>query len=119
MTDCGVRFAGRRKESGGYTYYDFLQNRSFDIAGPNPTEEGRKRIDMAYVSFLDSERREAVAAELAKSRVEKLAGGFRKYAWSHWAPNYTDTQKLALFNCKVVGRSIEIRALHDKWLAVV
>ena len=76
MTDCGARFAGRRKPGGGYTYYDFLQNRSFDIAGPNPTDEERRRIDLEYVNFLDSERREAVSAELAKSRIENLAADF-------------------------------------------
>src|SRR6266851_5521226 len=37
MTDCNARFAGRRKPGGGYTYYDFMQGRNFDIAGPNPT----------------------------------------------------------------------------------
>src|SRR5262249_38226617 len=72
LTDCGARVAGRRKAGGGYTYYDFLQNRSFDIAGPNPTDEERKRIDLAYVSFLDAERRDAVSADLAKRRVESL-----------------------------------------------
>jgi hypothetical protein len=76
LTDCGARFAGRRKAGGGYTYYDFLQNRSFDIAGPNPTEEERKRIDLEYVGFLDSERRDAVSAELAKRHVENLLADF-------------------------------------------
>ena len=70
--DCGARFAGRRKAGGGYTYYDFLQNRSFDIAGPNPTEEERKHIDSEYVGFLESERREAVSAGFAKRRIENL-----------------------------------------------
>src|SRR6266849_491622 len=36
MTDCYARFAGRRKPGGGYTYYDFMQDRNFDVAGPNP-----------------------------------------------------------------------------------
>lgn len=74
--DCGARFAGRRKAGGGYVYYDFLQNRSFDIAGPNPTDEERQRIDMEYVKFLDSERRDAVSTELAKRRVESLLADF-------------------------------------------
>jgi hypothetical protein len=39
MTDCYARFAGRRKAGGGYTYYDFMQDRNFDMAGPNPTVE--------------------------------------------------------------------------------
>jgi hypothetical protein len=33
LAECNAKFAGRRKPGGGYTYYDFMQNRSFDIAG--------------------------------------------------------------------------------------
>jgi hypothetical protein len=72
MTDCNARFAGRRKPGGGYSYYDFMQGRSFDIAGPNPTAEERKQIDREYIEFLDAQRREAVSAELAKKRDEQL-----------------------------------------------
>jgi len=72
MTKCSAWFAGRRKPGGGYTYFDFMQDRSFDIAGPNPTAEERKRIDRAYMDFLDAQRREAVSAELAKRRNEQL-----------------------------------------------
>jgi hypothetical protein len=64
-TDCNVRFAGRRKANGGYTYYDFMQDRKFDIAGPNPTAEERKQIDREYMSYLDAQRREAISARLA------------------------------------------------------
>jgi hypothetical protein len=70
--DCNVRFAGRRKPGGGYTYYDFMQSRSFDIAGPNPTPEERNWIDREYISFLDTQRREIVAAEMAKRQDEQL-----------------------------------------------
>ena len=72
MTDCNARFAGRRKSDGGYTYYDFMQNRNFDIAGPNPTEGERKQIDREYIKFLDANRRENVSAKLAKSQNEEL-----------------------------------------------
>jgi hypothetical protein len=72
MRACGARFAGRRKAGGGYTYYDFMQDRSFDIAGPNPTADERKRIDGEYMVFLDAQRREAISAELAKQRNEQL-----------------------------------------------
>ena len=71
-TECSARFAGRRKAGGGYTYYDFMQDRNFDIAGPNPTAEERKEIDRAYMGFLDVQRREAVSAELAKRQNEQL-----------------------------------------------
>jgi hypothetical protein len=72
LTGCNARFAGRRKAGGGYTYYDFMQDRKFDIAGPNPTAEERKEIDRAYMGFLDAQRREAVSAELAKRQNEQL-----------------------------------------------
>jgi hypothetical protein len=72
MTGCNARFAGRRKPGGGYSYYDLMQGRSFDIVGPNPTAEERKQIDREYIQFLDAQRREAVSAELAKKKDEQL-----------------------------------------------
>jgi hypothetical protein len=72
LAACGARFAGRRKADGGYTYYDFMQDRNFDIAGANPTAEERKQIDRQYMGFLDAQRREAISAELAKRQNEQL-----------------------------------------------
>jgi hypothetical protein len=68
LTDCGARFAGRRKPGVGYSYYDFMQNRSFDIAGPNPTADERKQIDQEYMKYLDSARRDVLSAELAQQQ---------------------------------------------------
>jgi hypothetical protein len=62
LTECNAKFAGRRKPGGGYTYFDFMQNRSFDIAGPNPTPEEQKQIDEQYTAFLDRERQSSIAA---------------------------------------------------------
>lgn len=72
MRACYALFAGRRKAGGGYAYYDFMQDRNFNIAGPNPTAEESKQIDRAYMGFLDAQRREAVSAELAKRQNEQL-----------------------------------------------
>jgi hypothetical protein len=72
MVGCNARFAGRRKAGGGYTYFDFMQNRNFDTAGPNPTAEESKQIDREYMVFLDAQRREAISAELAKRQNEQL-----------------------------------------------
>jgi hypothetical protein len=72
MTDCNVRFAGRRKAGGGYAYYDFMQDRNFDIVGPNPTADERTQIDREYMAFLDAQRREAISAELARKQNEQL-----------------------------------------------
>ncbi|SHI10095.1 hypothetical protein SAMN05443248_8192 [Bradyrhizobium erythrophlei] len=62
LAGCNAKFAGRRKPGGGYVYFDFMQNRSFDIAGPNPTREEQKRIDEQYTAYLDNERRSSIAA---------------------------------------------------------
>ena len=65
LAECNAKFAARRKVGGGYTYYDVLQDRSFDIAGPNPTPEEQKKIDEPYASNLASHRRASLAAEAA------------------------------------------------------
>jgi hypothetical protein len=65
LTQCNAKFAGRRKPGGGYSYFDFMQNRSFDIAGPNPTPEEQKKIDEHYTDFLDRERRNSIAAAVS------------------------------------------------------
>jgi len=62
LIECNAKFAGRRKPGGGYAYFDFMQNRNFDIAGPNPTPEEQKHIDEQYTAFLDRERRSSIAA---------------------------------------------------------
>jgi hypothetical protein len=63
LADCNAKFAGRRKAGGGYSYYDFLQDRSFDIAGPNPTPEEQKKIDESYTAYLANQRRSNEAAQ--------------------------------------------------------
>jgi hypothetical protein len=65
LLECNAKFAGRRKPGGGYTYFDFMQNRNFDIAGPNPTPEEQKHIDEQYTAFLDRERQSRIAAAFA------------------------------------------------------
>ena len=71
LAECNAKFAGRRKPGGGYTYYDFMQDRTFDIAGPNPTPEEQKKIDEQYTAYLERERRNNIAAALmAKQQPE-------------------------------------------------
>lgn len=65
LAECNAKFAGRRKPGGGYTYFDFMQNRSFDIAGPNPTPEEQKQIDEQYAAYLENQRRHSIAAAFA------------------------------------------------------
>ncbi|MBR0960872.1 hypothetical protein [Bradyrhizobium japonicum] len=72
LADCNAKFAGRRKPGGGYSYYDFLQDRTFDIAGPNPTPEEQKKIDEAYTAYLANQRRSnEVARATARQQREQ------------------------------------------------
>jgi hypothetical protein len=75
LAECGVKFAARRKPGGGYSYFDFMQNRHFDIAGPNPTPEEQKYIDMQYAAYLARERQSAIAAAFAhkQQQVQRAA----------------------------------------------
>lgn len=56
ISGCDARFTGRRKTGGGYTYFDFTQNRHFDISGPNPTPQELKRMDEEYLAYLETNR---------------------------------------------------------------
>jgi hypothetical protein len=78
ITHCGERFAGRRKAGGGYTYFDFMQNRTFDIAGPNPTEDERRQIDRVYMEFLGTQRREILSSVLAKVQADQEEAGLAR-----------------------------------------
>jgi hypothetical protein len=71
LSECNAKFAGRRKVGGGYTYFDFMQNRNFDIAGPNPTPDEQKKIDEEYINYLERERRNSAAAALTVKRQEQ------------------------------------------------
>jgi hypothetical protein len=68
LAECGVKFAARRKVGGGYSYFDFMQNRHFDIAGPNPTPEEQKHIDEQYAAYLARERQSAIAAAFTQKQ---------------------------------------------------
>jgi hypothetical protein len=68
LAECGVKFAARRKVGGGYSYFDFMQNRHFDIAGPNPTAEEQRHIDEQYAEYLSRERRSAITAAFTRKQ---------------------------------------------------
>jgi hypothetical protein len=71
LTQCDEQFVGRRKRGGGYSYHDFMQNRHFDIAGPNPSPEELKQIDHEYIAYLALQRRDAIAVAFAKKQSER------------------------------------------------
>jgi hypothetical protein len=89
LSQCHSKFAGRRKPGGGYAYYDFMQNRNFDIAGPNPTPEEQKHIDEQYTDFLDRERHNSIAAALSakQQQVQQASLKSEKVPLPVQAPN--------------------------------
>ena len=89
LTECNAKFAGRRKPGGGYSYFDFMQNRSFDIAGPNPTPEEQKHIDEQYTAFLDRERQSTIAAAFTakQQQVQQTSLRVEKVPLPAAAPN--------------------------------
>jgi hypothetical protein len=78
VIQCGAQFAGRRRLGGGYTYHDFMQNRHFNIAGPNPSSEEHKKIDREYTGYLDGQRRDAIAAAFAKKQSDQIQADLEK-----------------------------------------
>ena len=89
LAKCNAKFAGRRKPGGGYSYFDFMQNRSFDIAGPNPTPEEQKHIDQQYTEFLDRERQSTIAAAFTakQQQVQQTSLRVEKVPLPAAAPN--------------------------------
>jgi hypothetical protein len=77
IDECDRQFIGRRKPGGGYAYYDFLQNRRFDIAGPNPTPKEQKSFDEEYIVFLNAQRRDAITAALAEKQRLRAEAAFQ------------------------------------------
>jgi hypothetical protein len=72
LAECNAKFAGRRKPGGGYSYYDFMQDRTFDIAGPNPTADEQKYIDQQYTVYLENQRRNNIAAAATAKQQQEL-----------------------------------------------
>jgi len=48
-----------------------MQDRSFDIAGPNPTPDEQKKIDQEYTGYLEKERRSSIVAAFNAKQLER------------------------------------------------
>jgi hypothetical protein len=116
LAECNAKFAGRRKAGGGYTYYDFMQDRTFDIAGPNPTPEEQKKIDEQYTAYLERERRNHAAAQAA-ARQQALepppAQGIQQVSLREEpAPAPVETEKVPIPVASPVKQAARLRAAH-------
>jgi hypothetical protein len=111
LAECNAKFAGRRKPGGGYTYYDFMQDRTFDIAGPNPTPEEQKRIDEQYTAYLERERRSHIAAALAAKQQEPAQGWQQvSLRTEQVSPPPVETEKVPIPVASPVKQAARIKA---------
>jgi hypothetical protein len=118
LAECNAKFAGRRKAGGGYTYYDFMQDRTFDIAGPNPTPEEQKKIDEQYTAYLERERRNHAAAQAAAARQQEVAPppptqGIQQVSLREEpAPPPVEIEKVPIPVASPVKQAARLRAAH-------
>ena len=115
LAECNAKFAGRRKPGGGYTYYDFMQDRTFDIAGPNPTPEEQRKIDEQYTAYLERERRSHIAAALAAKQQQPEpppAQGWQQVSLQseQVSPAPAETEKVPVPVASPVKQAARIRA---------
>src|SRR6267154_4931890 len=106
LAECSAKYAGRRKPGGGYNYYDFMQDRTFDIAGPNPTPEEQKYIDQQYTGYLDSQRRNTITAALTakQAQQQELQQGVQQVSLR------TETEKIPVPVASPVKQAARIKA---------
>ena len=109
LAECNAKFAGRRKPGGGYTYYDFMQDKTFDIAGPNPTPEEQKKIDEQYTAYLERERRNTIAAALAAKQQQQVQQVALR---SDQEPVRTESAKVPVPVASPVKQAARIRAAN-------
>ena len=118
LAECNAKFAGRRKAGGGYTYYDFMQDRTFDIAGPNPTPEEQKKIDEQYTAYLERERRNHAAAQAAAARQQQaevpLLQGIQQVSLREEPPTPppVEIEKVPIPVASPVKQAARLRAAH-------
>jgi hypothetical protein len=108
LAECNSKFAGRRKPGGGYTYYDFMQDRTFDIAGPNPTPDEQKKIDEQYTAYLESQRRDSITAAFAakQQQQQQAPQGVQQ------ASVRTETEKIPVPVASPVKQAARIKAAN-------
>jgi hypothetical protein len=78
LESCNAKFRGRRKPGGGYAFLDTRQNRSFPIAGPNPTPAELSYIDAQYSLFLKEQQDAATAYAERTKQLQEIEAARQK-----------------------------------------
>lgn len=119
ISGCDSKFAGRRKAGGGYTYFDFMQNRHFDIAGPNPTPEELKRMDQEYLAYLEMNREAPVEVADAGQAIAAINNQMRPISYQKSAqPKVALKQPAPVSRPRVRKDVCKVDALSCGWAKI-
>ena len=95
-----------------------MQDRTFDIAGPNPTPEEQKKIDEQYTVYLERERRNTIAAALMAKQQQQAAAPARQVQQVSLRANRAtrapagETEKVPVPVASPVKQAARIKAAH-------
>ncbi len=103
LQSCSATFRGRRKPGGGYTFLDTRQNRSFPIAGPNPTPAEIKYFDEQYSVFLKDQQAAASAYAERSKQLQQLEAE-RQRARQNELADLERRRQTALGRVRVISR---------------
>ena len=115
LAECNAKFAGRRKPGGGYTVLRFLQDRTFDIAGPNPTPEEQKE-STSNIPPISSASGAATSPQRwrpssnSRSRRRRRGGQQVSLRTEQAAPLLAETEKVPVPVASPVKQAARIRA---------
>ena len=86
-----------------------MQDRTFDIAGPNPTPEEQKKIDEQYTAYLERERRNSIAAGVDG---QATAAATPQQGVQQVSLRSTETEKVPVPVASPVKQAARIRAAN-------
>jgi hypothetical protein len=110
LESCRAKFAGRRKPGGGYTFLDARQNRSFPIAGPNPTPAETKYFDEQYSVFLKDQQAAATAYAERSKQLQQLEAE-RQRARQNELADLERRRQSALGRVRVISREFKCQSM--------
>jgi hypothetical protein len=89
-----------------------MQDRTFDIAGPNPTPEEQKKIDEQYTAYLEKQRRNSIAAALMAKQQEQQQEQQQSQQNVQQVSLRTEPEKVPVPVASPVKQAARIRAIH-------
>ncbi len=85
IAECDKQFIGRRKPGGGYAYYDFLQNRRFDIANGQPSADTVIPLGAPLVITPNNVRIPGTGSQAARSKAQRCDDASLSCSWTKFS----------------------------------